>query len=324
MTTTQTQLPKISIGIPTFNRRDYVLEAIHSALAQTYANVEIIVSDNASTDDTWQHLTALADPRLVLLRQTTNLGMTGNFNATLSVATGEYFLLLSDDDLLAPTAIEELAAPFLEADSNTPGNSDATSLGVVWCPCTIIDSSGKALWDTAAGPAHETSLSLIENLWLGHRGPRLASVLERTADARSVGGFDQARFGLLCDTGNWGQVALRYPNVACVPRPLVQYRVHPSSGTGSAVCRDWQRWGVSLHAALTDVLRSRGDQNGVRSLERLRKPLLANLTVDVLMRGMGTPGWIGRSLPELWHSRSYLFTPYCFRRFLRDGAKLFR
>jgi glycosyltransferase involved in cell wall biosynthesis len=324
MTAAPTSLPKISIGIPTFNRRDYVLEAIHSTLAQTYPNIEIIVSDNASTDDTWQHLSALAskspDPRLVLLRQTTNLGMTGNFNAALSAATGEYFLLLSDDDLLAPTAIAELAAPFL-ADN---GAAPAATLGVVWCPCTIIDAAGKALWDTAGGPAHETSVSLIENLWLGHRGPRLASVLERTADARSVGGYDQARFGMLCDTGNWGQVALHYPNVACVPRPLVQYRVHPSSGTGSAVCRDWQRWGITLHTALTDVLRARGDQNGVRALARLRKPLLANLTVDVLMRGMGTPGWIGRSLPELWHSRSYLFTPYCFRRFLRDGAKLFR
>jgi glycosyltransferase involved in cell wall biosynthesis len=308
--------PKVSIGIPTFNRRAYVLEAISSALQQTYPSIEVIVSDNASSDDTWQHLTALADSRLVLLHQTRNIGMTGNFNATLEAATGDFFILLSDDDLLTADAIDRLMQPFLQ--------QDAAEIGVSWCPCIIIDAAGKQLWTTAPGPARESSVSLIENLWLGHRGPRLASVLERTADARRVGGYDDDRFGLLCDTGNWGQIALGYPAVACTPDTLVQYRVHPASGTGSAVCAQWQAWGETLHSTLSGVLRKQNDSAGAQRLDRLRKPLLANLTVDVLMRGMGTAGWLQRSLRELWRSREFLLTPYCIRRFLRDGIKLLR
>jgi hypothetical protein len=246
--------------------------------------------------------------------------MTGNFNATLAAATGEYFLLLSDDDLLEPKTVEQLIAPFL----NPAGTSHPERIGLVWCPCTTIDAQGKPLWNTASGPPVESSVSFIENLWLGHRGPRLASVLQCTADARRVGGYDDARFGLLCDTGSWAQIALHYDSVICIPQTLVHYRMHPSSGTSAAVCAQWQSWGKDLHATMVDLLRSRGDAEGTARLQRLEKPLLANLTVDVLMRGIGTPGWIGRSLREVWRSREYLLTPYCFRRFLRDGAKLLR
>jgi len=312
--------PKITIGIPTLNRRSYLMLALESALAQTYSNIEVIVSDNASTDDTLEYLAAITDPRLRVLRQSQNIGMVGNFNATLDAATGEFFLLLSDDDLLAPAAIERLSAPILQP----PATLSSAAIGIVWCNCTIIDSKGISLWDTAAGPLVESSVSLIENLWLGFRGPRLASVLERTSDARLVGRYDESRFGVLCDTGNWGQVALRYPSVVCVPQPLVKYRVHPSSGTANSVCSQWQQWGISLHSALVDTVRSRGDENGATVLERLKKPLLANLTVDVLMRGRGTPGWIGCCLSEFWRSRTYLLTAYCARRILREGCKLLR
>lgn len=310
--------PKITIAIPTLNRCKYLLEALHSALAQTYTNIEVVVSDNASTDNTLEQLSTITDPRLRVLKQLRNLGMTGNFNAALEVASGEYFLLLSDDDILAPDAIERLSVPF----RGLVPDLDPASVGLSWSPCVIIDAAGKELWSTAAGPSLESSVSFIENLWLGHRGPRLASVLERTNDARVVGGYDDARFGLLCDTGNWGQVGLRYPNVVCLPQMLVRYRVHPSSGTGESVCAEWQRNGAELHAALVETLRSRGNSAGAARLERVKDPLLANLTVDVLMRGRGTPGWLGRSLRELWRSRAYLLTPYCLRRLVRDGIKL--
>jgi hypothetical protein len=244
----------------------------------------------------------------------------GNFNAVLNAVTSEFFLMLSDDDLLEPEAIEKLSLPFRQ----NLGEADASSIGVVWCPCTIIDERGEELWQTAAGPALESSVSLIENLWLGRRGPRLASVLVRTRDARRVGGYDEERFGALCDTGNWGQVALLYPYVASVQAVLVRYRAHPSSGTGGAVCLQWQRWGANLWGTLVDAIRQRGDEQQAIRIERLRKPLLANLTIDVIMRGVGTRGWVTRSLVEAWRSRRYLVTPYVAQRLAKDGSKLVR
>ncbi len=310
----------VTVGIPTYNRRLYVLEAIRSCLCQTYKHLEVIVCDNASTDDTWEHITGISDPRLKCIRQPRNCGMVGNFNSVLRAATGQLFLLLSDDDLLEPNAIEMLSLPFRQKLLNV----EPSSLGVVWCPCKIIDAAGKVLWHTATGPAVESSVALIENLWSGRRGPRLASVLIRTADARRVGGYDEERFGALCDTGNWGQVALLYSHAACVHSPVVRYRVHPSTGTGTALCEQWQRWGDSLLTTLVESVRRRGQEREAARIERLRKPLLANLTVDVMMRGVGTSGWIRRSLAEVWRSRKYLITPYAGRQLAKDGFKLVR
>src|SRR5487761_1211749 len=112
-----TVLRRVSIGIPTINRSSLALRAIRSALAQTYSDVEVIVSDDASTDDTVARGQEIHDPRLVLVRQKERLGLVGNFDFCLRHATGEFFLLLGDDDVLLPTAIERLCEPFLRKNS---------------------------------------------------------------------------------------------------------------------------------------------------------------------------------------------------------------
>lgn len=310
--------PKVTVGIPTRNRREYVMEAIRSVLAQTYENLEVIVSDNQSSDDTWEHLSATGDPRVKAIHQHVDIGMVGNFNAVLEAASGDFFLLLSDDDLLKPSALEKLTAPFREA------GPQSASIGLSWCPCVVIDAHGGAMWETAGGPQSETSAEFISGLWLGHRGPRLASVMVRTQDARSVGGYDAERFGAVCDTANWAQVAIEYDKVFCAPNTLVMYRVHPSSGTSSAACRDWQDWGANLHAAVLERVKKRGSGPAIRSIEKSSKPLLANLTVDVLMRGMGKPGWKLQMAKEFWRSRTFMFTPYVAGRIAKDGVKLLR
>ena len=105
--------PLVSIAIPTWNRSGYLVSAVRSALSQTYKQIEVVVSDNASTDDTAMRMGEFSDPRLVFLRQTQNLGMIGNFNACLNAARGSLFVMLSDDDSLEPTAIHELTRPFI-------------------------------------------------------------------------------------------------------------------------------------------------------------------------------------------------------------------
>jgi hypothetical protein len=92
--------PLVTIGIPTYNRSDRLLRAVHSALAQDHGALEVIVSDDASTDSTEPGMRALAErePRLRYLRQERNLGHAGNFQAVLDAAHGDYFMWLSDDD----------------------------------------------------------------------------------------------------------------------------------------------------------------------------------------------------------------------------------
>ena len=72
----------------------------------------------------------------------------------------------------------------------------------------------------------------------------------RTADARRVGGYNLERYDAMCDTANWGAASLPYPTAICIPEPLVSYRVHASSHTGSSMVTDWQRWGKTMHEDL--------------------------------------------------------------------------
>ena len=90
---------KFTIGIPTFNRAGYLRKSLASALAQTLDDVEILVSDNASTDET-SDVVHQAGPRVRYLRNTTNVGMWPNFEKLVEAAEGEYFSFLQDDDLI--------------------------------------------------------------------------------------------------------------------------------------------------------------------------------------------------------------------------------
>ncbi len=92
--------PKISIIIPTYNRANYVEQTIESALAQDYENYEVIVSDNASTDSTTEVVNKyLKNDKFKYYKNETNIGMVKNWHKALyDYSTGDWFLILSDDD----------------------------------------------------------------------------------------------------------------------------------------------------------------------------------------------------------------------------------
>lgn len=92
--------PLFSIGIPTYNRCQLLQEALASACAQSYAPLEIIISDNASTDGTEAYVSALNDPRVRYVRHPVNRGGPENFVQCVEQARGEYFSWLQDDDIL--------------------------------------------------------------------------------------------------------------------------------------------------------------------------------------------------------------------------------
>jgi glycosyltransferase involved in cell wall biosynthesis len=97
-----TLLPRVSILIPTRNRAHYLPQTIESALRQDYANLEVVLLDNASTDDTAAVAARYGtDPRFRYTRNQTDIGMVRNWRRGLhECARGDWFLLLSDDDYL--------------------------------------------------------------------------------------------------------------------------------------------------------------------------------------------------------------------------------
>ena len=101
--------PLVSICIPNYNNAEYIGESIQSALDQTYENIEIIVCDNESTDNSWEIISSYSDERISKFKNISNLGMVGNFREVLSKANGKYVTFLCSDDLLLPDTVEKLA-----------------------------------------------------------------------------------------------------------------------------------------------------------------------------------------------------------------------
>ena len=103
--------PKVSILIPSYNYAHYLDETIRSALNQTYTDYELIIIDNASTDNTDQVVGKyLQDPRVRYYKNATNLGLVGNYNRGLEFCQGEYIKCLCADDKFHPQLLEKYVA----------------------------------------------------------------------------------------------------------------------------------------------------------------------------------------------------------------------
>lgn len=114
--------PRLSICVPTFNRASLLQHTLESCLAQDYPNLEIVVGDNASTDGTEavcrRHM---ADPRIRVYRSERNLGATANVRALVRhYSTGDYTLVLCDDDRLIDPSYLSKAAALLRARQHDP------------------------------------------------------------------------------------------------------------------------------------------------------------------------------------------------------------
>lgn len=108
--------PLVSIGLPTYNRAATLGRAIESALNQDYKNIQLLISDNASTDETEAICLRAArrDNRVKYLRRQTNLGATANFRDVLKQSAGEFFMWLADDDWMDQSYVSRCVQVLLE------------------------------------------------------------------------------------------------------------------------------------------------------------------------------------------------------------------
>ena len=106
--------PIVSVGIFVFNEVKFIEEAIVSVINQTYQNLEIIVSDNCSTDGTIEIIERYAqrDPRIKFYRQEQNIGAHENFKFVLHKSTGEYFMWMGGHDIILPSLVERAVSVF--------------------------------------------------------------------------------------------------------------------------------------------------------------------------------------------------------------------
>ena len=186
---------RVSIGLPVYNGEQYLADAISSILQQTYTSLELIISDNASTDRTERICRdyAVQDRRIRYYRNERNLGAAANYNQAFALSTGEYFKWAAHDDICGPEFIEKCVR-ILEEDSS-----------VVLCyPRTcIINEIGTPISDFddgfhLMGPTPSTRLreSFLAGSWIFHP---IFGVIRRTALEATplIGKYDGADFVLL-------------------------------------------------------------------------------------------------------------------------------
>jgi hypothetical protein len=207
----------VSILVPTLNRRALLERALASALAQTHAQIEIVISDDGSSDGTEAYLSGLVrkDGRLRLAPKNPRPGLFTNLNHLLEQRRGEFFCLLADDDLLAATFVETTLA-LLTAN---------TSAVACFCGFSLVDDKdtliGRRATELRATPG--MLADVVRHLFATEL--LLNNVLFRTS------ALGDLRFDLDClGVGDWDYnlCAHRRGPFCYTPEPLAFLRVHPA------------------------------------------------------------------------------------------------
>lgn len=223
--------PFITIGIPTYNRLRYLQEAVASARAQTYPNIEIVISQNPHRDPTittsiaeYCRAQEAQDPRIRYQIHPVNVGPEANFNSLADTARGSYVSLFGDDDRLLPHAIDSLVKAI---EPNTV---------MVFAKRYIIDNKGKRLEKLTS--ANDRCLGYdrlppgrVANpeYWAWRQAPMLENSLTRTSD------FRRLRFREDIDAPDaeiFIRLAREGGNFVFLPEYVIEYRRHGDSTTG--------------------------------------------------------------------------------------------
>jgi glycosyltransferase involved in cell wall biosynthesis len=200
----------VSVVIPTRNRPRHVARAVRSVLAQTFSDLEILVVDDASTDDVGAVLAPLADARVRVLRHDRRRGACAARNTGIDAARGRFVALLDDDDEWMPGKLAAQVARF----------ASAPEIGLVYCGVEVVsEATGEVQRRSLPKGAPLTYADLLRSTGFGAS----AAVVRRECFA-AIGGFDETLAGAQ-DRDMWLRIAKRY-RLDYVPDALVRWYIH--------------------------------------------------------------------------------------------------
>jgi glycosyltransferase involved in cell wall biosynthesis len=233
--------PEVSVVVPTRSRWRLLARTLRGALAQDGVELEVVVVDDASTDETPTRLAALRDPRIRIVRNETPRGPAGARNAGIEAARGGWIAFLDDDDLWAPSKL-------------------TSQLGAAASRQASFVYGGAVVLDERRAVVHELDLPGVESLpvELLRRNVMPAgssNVVARADVVRRLGGFDE-RLSHLADWDFWIRLANVARGAAC-PGTLVCYVEHPGNMlvTDSRGVKAEYAYLVAKHRSLADRYR---------------------------------------------------------------------
>ena len=217
-------MPLVSVIIPSYNHAAYIRESVGSVLAQTLTDLELIVVDDGSQDQSVQILRSFSDVRMRVFVQE-NRGAHAAINRGLAESSGEYLAILNSDDVYLPNRLEILVSMM----KSNP------SIGLISSYLEVIDQSGKPLgvkkgyrtlepWvlahpERSFRASNDLRAALLTENYLATTSNYLfpRSIYER------VGSFSPLRYAHDWD---FALRVVQIADLAVVPEPLVRYRVH--------------------------------------------------------------------------------------------------
>ena len=125
--------PKVSIVLPTFNGSKFLRRSIESCLKQSYLNIELVIVDDGSTDNTLEIIRNFSDKRLGLISTGNNLGIVESLNIGFNFTSGDYLTWTSDDNYYSLDAIQKMANVL----------NKTSSVDFVYSNYSVIDENGK-------------------------------------------------------------------------------------------------------------------------------------------------------------------------------------
>jgi glycosyltransferase involved in cell wall biosynthesis len=218
-------MPKVSIILTSYNHEKYIQEAINSVLSQTYEDFELIIWDDASSDDSWRMINRFKDGRIKAYQNEQN-GY-GTLNRALKIASGEYIAIHHSDDVWEPQKLEKQVA-FLDAHHE---------IGAVFTNALAITEEGHALADEKHSyfnifdQPNRTRYEWL-NFFFNH-GNALChpSVLIRKSCYDTVGVYEYG-YAQLGDFNMWIRLCLKY-EIFVLPDNLVRFRVLANEANAS-------------------------------------------------------------------------------------------
>jgi glycosyltransferase involved in cell wall biosynthesis len=223
--------PTVTAIIPTYNRRQLVVQSACSVLAQTCREVECLVVDNGSSDGTADALRALGDERLVVVERDMPLGAATARNIGIEAARSPWVAFVDNDDLWAPTKLELQ----LQAIARHP-SARWSATGCAYVSADLTVRPGGRLTEAPLGPPEGQLLTSHELLGFLSRDNVIpgggSSVLVATDLVRAVGGFHADVPG--CEDWDlWVRLA-RLSSLVYLDRPLAAWRIWEGQGSTDA------------------------------------------------------------------------------------------
>ena len=216
--------PLVTLAVPTLNRTSYLREALRSVLAQDYPNLDILISDNGSQNQTREVARSIVngDPRVRFRRNDVTRPVYDHFNQLVDEARGEFFVVCCDDDVLSPTFVSEAVAV---ADRDP-------RINVVVPHNVTMDQHGTVLKEYGQPDGEVVDGVDFVNHWLYERDPAyfacLATMFLRTEKVRYFGGYPRFAHGQSIDNMLFLLCAVTGP-VGFAHRATFYWRVYPES-----------------------------------------------------------------------------------------------